>query len=71
MRGHWRAYRLTVPTLLLLGTGDFALAPAMIEGYEAYADDMRHELVPDTGHFIVDAAPELVGRRALEFFEAR
>jgi pimeloyl-ACP methyl ester carboxylesterase len=71
VRGHWRAYRLTVPTLLLLGTGDVALPPRTIEGYEQYADDMRHELVPDTGHFIVDAAPELVARRAVEFFEAR
>jgi pimeloyl-ACP methyl ester carboxylesterase len=70
-RGHWRAYRLTVPTLMLYGTGDFAVTPAMLEGYEPYADDMRVEIVPDTGHFIIDAAPELVAERALEFFEAR
>jgi pimeloyl-ACP methyl ester carboxylesterase len=71
LRGHWRAYRLTVPTLLLFGTGDFAIAPSALEGYEPYADDMRVEFVPDTGHFIVDAAPELVAERALEFFESR
>jgi pimeloyl-ACP methyl ester carboxylesterase len=71
LRGHWRAYRLTVPTLLLLGTGDFAIPPRSLEGYEPYADDMRVEVVPDTGHFLVDAEPELVARRALEFFEAR
>jgi pimeloyl-ACP methyl ester carboxylesterase len=71
IRGHWRAYRLTVPTLMLYGTGDFAIRPSSLEGYEPYADDMKIEPVPETGHFIVDAAPELVAQRALEFFEAR
>jgi pimeloyl-ACP methyl ester carboxylesterase len=70
LRGHWRAYRLSVPTLMLFGTGDFAIPPDSLEGYEPYADDMRIETVPDTGHFIVDAVPELVAERALEFFEA-
>jgi pimeloyl-ACP methyl ester carboxylesterase len=70
LRGHWRAYRLTVPTLLLCGTGDFAILPSTLDGYEPYADDMRVELIPDTGHFVVDAAPELVGQRALEFIGA-
>jgi hypothetical protein len=32
---------------------------------------MQVEFVPDTGHFIVDAAPALVAERALEFFESR
>jgi pimeloyl-ACP methyl ester carboxylesterase len=71
VRGHWRAYRLTVPTRMLYGTGDFAIARSSIENYEPYTDDMRVETVPDTGHFIVDAVPDLVARRALEFFEAR
>jgi pimeloyl-ACP methyl ester carboxylesterase len=71
VRGHWRQYRLTVPTLMLFGTGDFAIPPSSLEGYEPYADDMRVEIVPDTGHFVVDAEPELVARRALEFFEGR
>jgi pimeloyl-ACP methyl ester carboxylesterase len=71
LRRHWRAYRLSVPTLLLMGTGDFAIPPSALEGWEPYADDMRVELVPDTGHFVVDAAPDVVAERALEFFEAR
>jgi pimeloyl-ACP methyl ester carboxylesterase len=71
LRRHWTQYRSSVPTLLLLGTGDLAIPPRAVEGYEPYADDMRVELVPDTGHFIVDAEPELVARRAMEFFEAR
>ena len=71
LRRHWTQYRLSVPTLLLLGTGDFAIPPRSLEGYEPYADDMRVEQIPDTGHFVVDAAPDVVGRKALEFFEAR
>jgi pimeloyl-ACP methyl ester carboxylesterase len=70
LRGHWRRYRLTVPTRMLHGTGDVVITPRSLEGYEAYADDLRIEFVPDTGHFIVDAQPELVAERALEFFEA-
>jgi pimeloyl-ACP methyl ester carboxylesterase len=71
IRGHWRAYRLHVPTLLLFGTGDFAIHPSALEGYEPYADDMRVEFVEGAGHFLVDARPDLVAERALEFFEGR
>jgi pimeloyl-ACP methyl ester carboxylesterase len=71
LRRHWTQYRLTVPTLMLFGEGDFAITRSSLEGYEPYADDMRLETVPDTGHFINDAVPELVAQRALEFFEAR
>jgi pimeloyl-ACP methyl ester carboxylesterase len=70
-RRHWTKYRLTVPTLMLFGTGDVAIPPRSLEGYEPYADDMRIETVPDTGHFIVDAVPDLVAERALDFFAAR
>jgi pimeloyl-ACP methyl ester carboxylesterase len=71
MRGHWRAYRLRTPTLMLFGTGDLAMQPSMLDGYEPYADDMSVEFVDATGHFIVDARPDLVAARALEFFAAR
>ncbi|MEA2492901.1 MAG: hypothetical protein QOJ29_812 [Thermoleophilaceae bacterium] len=71
IRRHWMKYRLSVPTLMLFGTGDFAITAASLEGFERYADDMRLEVVPDTGHFVVDAAPEVVAQRALDFFAAR
>jgi hypothetical protein len=32
---------------------------------------MRIEFVQDTGHFIVDALPDVVAARALEFFGNR
>ena len=55
-------------TLLRMG---LYLHPSFLDGYEPYADDMRVEFVEGTGHFIADVAPQLVARRALEFFAAR
>ena len=66
--GRYRDLRAPMPVLTLFGTGDRAQSTAMLEGWEGHADDMRVELVPDTGHFIVDERPELVIERALEFF---
>jgi pimeloyl-ACP methyl ester carboxylesterase len=63
-----RRSRLTTPTLLLFGTDDKVMVPASLEGYERRADDMRVELVPGAGHFIVDERPELVAERALTHF---
>jgi pimeloyl-ACP methyl ester carboxylesterase len=71
LRGHWRRYRLNVPTLMLYGTGDVAIPPLALEGYEPYADDMRIEILDGTGHFVVDARPEVVARAALDFISAR
>lgn len=67
-RGRYADARLTVPTKLLFGTGDFALRHTLLDGYERHADDMRVELVDDCGHFIADERPELVAERAREFF---
>jgi pimeloyl-ACP methyl ester carboxylesterase len=67
-RGRYAEARLTVPTLLLFGEDDFVLRPQMLAGYQRHAEDMRVELVPDCGHFIVDERPELVAARARELF---
>jgi pimeloyl-ACP methyl ester carboxylesterase len=67
-RGAYESLRLTVPTLLLFGTDDFAISTALLRGYEPYADDMVLELVPDCGHFIAEERPQLVTERALDFF---
>jgi pimeloyl-ACP methyl ester carboxylesterase len=67
-QGRYRAYRLTVPTLLLFGKNDLAISKRLLEGYEPYADDMRVEIVEGSGHFIAEDRPELVTERALEFF---
>jgi pimeloyl-ACP methyl ester carboxylesterase len=67
--GRYDAQRLTVPTLLVFGTRDWAQRTQMLRGFERHADEMRLELVPDCGHFIVDERPDLVAARALELFQ--
>jgi pimeloyl-ACP methyl ester carboxylesterase len=63
----WRDARLTVPTLILFGERDRYVSPRLLAGHEPHADEMRVELVPDCGHFIVNEKPGLVIERAREF----
>jgi pimeloyl-ACP methyl ester carboxylesterase len=59
---------LAVPTLLLFGEHDLFITKHMLPGHEPFAPEMQIELVPDSGHFIVDEKPELVIARALSHF---
>jgi len=68
--GRWRHERLTVPTLLLFGVRDRYVSTKLLPGYEPYADDMRLELVPDSGHFIVNEKPDLVIERTRDWLGA-
>jgi pimeloyl-ACP methyl ester carboxylesterase len=69
--GRYNGRRLTVPTLLLFGTNDFAISTNFLRGNPGqHADHLEVELMPDTGHFLVDERPELVTQKALEFFGA-
>lgn len=65
--GRYKQERLQTPTLLLHGDGDRAVRTPVVRGYEPYADDMRVELIPGAGHFVLDEEPELVARRLLAF----
>jgi len=67
LRGRYAHQRLTVPTRMLFGKDDRALSYEILAGYERHAEDMRLELVPGCGHFIVDERPHLVAERAREF----
>ncbi len=69
-RGRYAGCRLAVPTLLLFGSEDRVLRPAMLAGYERHADEMSVELVPGCGHFTADERPDLVAERAREFLAA-
>jgi pimeloyl-ACP methyl ester carboxylesterase len=70
IRGRWRRERLASPTLLLFGERDRYITPKLLPGYEQNADDMRVELVPDSGHFIVEEKPDLVIERIREWLAA-
>jgi pimeloyl-ACP methyl ester carboxylesterase len=70
LRGRYAEERLTVPTRMLFGTDDAAIHTDLLAGYEAHADDMEIELVPNCGHFIADERPDLVAERARAFFDA-
>ena len=66
--GAYRESRLTVPTRVLYGPADPALAPEVHGGYEAYADDLAVEPIEEAGHFLADERPDLVADRILAFF---
>ena len=78
-RGYFRAFarllrgsdaergRLTVPSRLVFGARDVYVTPKLLHGWERHADDMEVELVPDSGHFVVDEKPDLVGERIRTF----
>jgi pimeloyl-ACP methyl ester carboxylesterase len=69
--GAYNKKRLTVPTKLLFGENDPVVPKRMVTGdFSRFADHLEVELVPDTGHFIVDEQPDLVTRRVLDFFSA-
>ena len=65
--GRWRHERLTVPTLLLFGARDRYVSTKLLPGYEPFAEDMQLELVPDSGHFIIDEKPGLVIERTRDW----
>jgi pimeloyl-ACP methyl ester carboxylesterase len=66
-RGSRAHDRLERPTLLLFGERDASLSTLLLPGYESHAADMRVDLVPDSGHFIVDEKPDLVIERTREW----
>jgi pimeloyl-ACP methyl ester carboxylesterase len=68
---HFAQKRLAVPTRLIVGSRDPIVFGASLRGFEAYADDMTVEWVPDVGHFLPDDRPGLVADRAIELFAPR
>jgi pimeloyl-ACP methyl ester carboxylesterase len=64
--GEYRKLTMAQPGLMLFGTQDHVQDERNLEGYEQNAPNMKLELVPGAGHFIVDQQPELVLERARE-----
>lgn len=67
-RGRYAGARISVPTRFLFGEDDPALRPRLLAGADRHIDDVEIELVPQTGHFIVDERPDLVVQRARSIF---
>jgi pimeloyl-ACP methyl ester carboxylesterase len=65
-RGDFKATRLTVPTLWLVG-GDDPLAKHADHGYRDHADEMTLECLPGASHFLPEELPEAVLERMLAF----
>jgi pimeloyl-ACP methyl ester carboxylesterase len=67
-RGAFVGRRLSVPTLLLHGTKDLAVDHRALGRWPEHADAMQVELREDSGHFIAEELPDVVGARARALF---
>ena len=65
--GKYRKVRLSVPTLLLNGTHDFALSARSLGGYEPYCDDLSIRMITGGGHFLAEQHPVLVADAIKDF----
>ncbi len=68
LRGGFASRRLSVRTLLLFGADDIYVTRKLVDLSRPKADDFEIEMVPATGHFLVDEQPDLVVARARAFF---
>ena len=68
MKGRYRGQRLAVRTILLAGADDPAVRPVMLEGVERSGEDLRLEVLADTGHFVPEERPDRVVAAARELF---
>jgi pimeloyl-ACP methyl ester carboxylesterase len=66
--GRYRDARLAIPSRLLVGEDDPVVKRGLVSGAEGRADDLRVEFLPDVGHYVPEARPELVIARARELF---
>ena len=60
---------LTVPTVLLVGNKDVVIPPAMAEGGQLNADNLRWVVVEDAGQLLPEEKPEAVAQEARRLFE--
>jgi pimeloyl-ACP methyl ester carboxylesterase len=67
-RGEYRRLHMETEGLMLFGTDDHVQSARLMTGFEGNAPNMRLDLVPEVGHFIVDERPDLVLERARRLF---
>ena len=59
--------QVTLPTLVLWGTGDTALLPELLDGLDAFVPQLKLERIEDATHWIVHEQPALVQARLAAF----
>jgi len=65
--GRYRKRMPGMPTLVLLGEEDPIIPLDALAGVERYAADVRIEVVPGAGHYLVDEQPGAVAERIARF----
>jgi pimeloyl-ACP methyl ester carboxylesterase len=68
MRGATKGKRLNVPTLVVMGGRELLMKTLQPEVYEKKGDDVRTEIVADSGHWLPEEQPEETTRILLDFF---
>jgi pimeloyl-ACP methyl ester carboxylesterase len=58
---------LPMPTRIMIGAGDPAVRPFLLQGAEREADGLVVEIVPVCGHFVPEERPALVAERTGTF----
>lgn len=65
--GRFRKARLTVPTLIIGGEHDVVIPPAVLEGGERHADEVRVVVLPGGGHLLPEEQPAAVAEELVRF----
>jgi len=65
--GRYRTRLPAMPTLVLLGAEDPIIPLDALEGVERHATDVRIEIVPGAGHYLVDEQPAAVAEHIARF----
>jgi pimeloyl-ACP methyl ester carboxylesterase len=63
-----RGKKLTVPTVILAGAGDWMLPPKILAGTGRHAGELRLRVIPGAGHFLPAERPGEVAETARELF---
>ena len=60
-------YKVTVPTMIIWGTQDFALSTSMVAASAKWIPDLEVKYIPSAGHWVQQQEPEKVNQYMREF----
>jgi epoxide hydrolase 4 len=55
-------FRVTVPTRVIWGGQDIALPKSLVDGLDAFVDDLKIERIPEGTHWVIHEQPQRVNR---------